>query len=74
MSTLRRFGSFWWNFVVGDDWRLAVSAALALGITAVVAEQDATSWWITPLVVTTALITTVKATTQRHTKPTSERP
>jgi hypothetical protein len=68
MSTLRRLGSFWWDFVVGDDWRLALSAALALAITAAVAEQGATAWWITPVVVTTALVTTVGATRQRQAK------
>jgi hypothetical protein len=74
MSPLRRFGAFWWNFVVGDDWRLALSAAFALAITALGAEQGATSWWITPLTVTAALIATVRAASRRATKPTSERP
>jgi hypothetical protein len=29
----RAFGRFWWDFVVGDEWRIAVivSAAAALG-------------------------------------------
>jgi hypothetical protein len=74
MRALRRFGSFWWDFVVGDDWRLALSAALALAITAVVADQRASSWWITPLVVTVALVTTVRTTRRRVTTPERERP
>jgi hypothetical protein len=74
MRALRRFGSFWWDFVVGDDWRLALSAAFALAITAVVANQGASSWWITPLVVTTALVATVRTTRRRVTTPDSERP
>ena len=24
MNALRRFGHFWWDFVIGDDWRIAV--------------------------------------------------
>ena len=24
MSYLRTFARFWWNFIVGDDWRAAV--------------------------------------------------
>lgn len=35
MSVLRSFGRFWWDFVVGDDWRVAVAIAAGLGITAV---------------------------------------
>jgi hypothetical protein len=27
MSWLRRFGSFWYDFIVGDDWRLALVGA-----------------------------------------------
>jgi hypothetical protein len=73
MSALRRFGSFWWDFVVGDDWRLALSAACALAITAIAAALGATSWWITPLLITTALVAAVTAARRRLTLPTSER-
>ena len=36
MSYLRRFGRFWWDFVVGDEWRIAliVAVATALGVVA----------------------------------------
>jgi hypothetical protein len=29
MSLLRAFGRFWWDFVVGDEWRIAVIVAVA---------------------------------------------
>ena len=29
MRYVRAFGRFWWDFVVGDDWRVAVGIALA---------------------------------------------
>ena len=31
---LRSFGAFWYDFVVGDDWRGAAAVALALATTA----------------------------------------
>ena len=36
MSYLRRFGRFWWDFVVGDEGRIAliVAVATALGVVA----------------------------------------
>jgi hypothetical protein len=36
VSYLRRFGRFWWHFVVGDEWRIAliVAVATALGVVA----------------------------------------
>ena len=39
MSALRSFGRFWYDFIVGDDWRIAagVTAVLAAGAVAVAA-------------------------------------
>ena len=35
------FGRFWWDFIVGDDWKIAAGVAFALGIGAVlVSETD----------------------------------
>jgi hypothetical protein len=48
---VKRFGRFWWDFVVGDDWRVAVGIALALGVTAVLATSSAPAWWVLPLAV-----------------------
>jgi hypothetical protein len=35
MSVVRAFGRFWFDFIVGDDWRIAagVVAVLAVGAT-----------------------------------------
>ncbi|HEY3613297.1 MAG TPA: hypothetical protein VGK92_06300 [Gaiellales bacterium] len=37
MSFLRRFGRFWWEFVVGDEWRIALVVAIATGLGALAA-------------------------------------
>ena len=52
---MRRFGHFWWDFVVGDDWRVAVGIALALGLTAVLATTSAPAWVVLPLGVAAVL-------------------
>jgi hypothetical protein len=44
-----------WDFVVGDDWQLAVGVVLALGVTALAAGAGATAWWITPVVIAALL-------------------
>jgi hypothetical protein len=44
-----------WDFVVGDDWRLALAAILAIGLTAVVCALGLGAWWLAPLVALTAL-------------------
>ena len=48
MSRLLTFGRFWWDFVVGDDWRVAAGIALALGLCAALAHEGVTAWWVVP--------------------------
>jgi len=52
---MKRFGKFWWDFVVGDDWRVAVGIALAFGITALLATTSVPAWWVLPLAVASVL-------------------
>jgi hypothetical protein len=48
---LRGFGAFWWDFIVGDDWRIAVGIVVALAATALVATTSVPAWWIMPMAV-----------------------
>ena len=61
---MRRFGRFWWDFVVGDDWRAAVGIVLAIGATAALVTGGVDAWWVMPVAV--ALILAVSLT--RETK------
>ena len=51
MRHLEAFLRFLWDFVVGDDWRIAVGVVLALALTAVVAGTSVAAWWILPVAV-----------------------
>ena len=44
-----------WDFVVGDDWRLALAAVAAIGLTAIVSALGVNAWWLAPVVVLAAL-------------------
>ena len=33
MKALRAFGRFWYDFIVGDDWKIAAGIVLAVGLT-----------------------------------------
>jgi hypothetical protein len=46
MRYLRSFGRFWWNFIVGDDWRVAAGVAVALGLTEVLTQAGVNAWWL----------------------------
>jgi hypothetical protein len=52
---MRRFARFWWNFIVGDDWRVAVGIAIGLGLTALVATTSVPAWWLLPAAVAAVL-------------------
>ena len=55
MRYLVSFGRFWWDFVVGDDWRAAALVIVAIGVTAAVAASDIAAWWVMPLAVVLVL-------------------
>ncbi|EWM10145.1 hypothetical protein [Kutzneria sp. 744] len=55
MTRLRRFLFFWYDFVVGDDWRMAVAVVAALVITFVLAGAGLPAWWVLSLAVLVVL-------------------
>lgn len=63
------FGQFWWDFVVGDDWRTSVYVALAIGLTAAIAAAGITAWWVIPVVVPCVLYTSVRRATRESGAP-----
>jgi hypothetical protein len=52
---VRGFGAFWWDFIVGDDWRIAAGVVIALGATAAVAQTRLPAWWLVPVAVAALL-------------------
>ena len=48
---LRAFGLFWWDFIVGDDWRIAAGVIIALAATAAIAATSVPAWWLVPVAV-----------------------
>jgi hypothetical protein len=56
VTKLRAFLAFWYDFIVGDDWRVAVTVAAALAVTVVVDRLTRTApWWIVVAAVVLAL-------------------
>jgi hypothetical protein len=56
MKWLKSFGAFWYDFVIGDDWQVAVIVVAALGLTSVLAHAGSVNaWWLLPIGAVAAL-------------------
>jgi hypothetical protein len=60
MKYLVAFGRFWYEFIVGDDWHVAVGIGLAFAATALLAHNDISAWWLMPLAVAALLFASLR--------------
>jgi len=47
-SRVRAFLAFVYDFVIGDDWRIAAGVVAGLAVTYAVSQTSAPSWWVMP--------------------------
>jgi len=57
---LAAFGRFWWDFVVGDDWRVAVGLAISLALAWCLVHEGVNAWWLLPIAVALLLVESVR--------------
>ena len=56
MKYVVNFFAFWYDFIVGDDWRLALGTVIGLGACwYCLAYSEIDLWWLMPLVVLASL-------------------
>jgi uncharacterized membrane protein len=48
---LKAFGAFWYDFVIGDDWRVAIVVVTALAATFGLSKTSVPAWWLMPAAV-----------------------
>lgn len=50
MRLLEGFGRFWWDFIIGDDWKIAAAVAVTLALGAIAAASaGAGASWLPPV-------------------------
>ena len=54
MKWLAQFGRFWYDFIVGDDWRIAVGVVVTIAGVFALAHHGANWWWLLPFAVAAA--------------------
>jgi hypothetical protein len=62
---VRAFFTFWYNFIVGDDWTVAAATAITLGFLVFLAHEHRNVWWLLPLVVVAVLGMSLRRATEQ---------
>ena len=66
MNRLKAFGVFWYDFLIGDDWKIAVGVFIGLAVSALLAIHVSRAlWWVLPLVVIITLALSVRLSLPR---------
>ncbi|MDQ6848166.1 MAG: hypothetical protein M3019_11405 [Candidatus Dormibacteraeota bacterium] len=66
MRRLRAFALFWWDFIVGDDYRIALAVTVLLGTTALLGHAGVAAWWLLPAGIVAMLATSVFSAARRR--------
>ena len=65
MKRLKSIGAFWYDFVIGDDWRGAAVVVAALALTSLLVHVAAlNAWWLLPVCVFAALAWSLRRATR----------
>lgn len=70
MRQLRALGAFAYDFVVGDDWRMALGVVVTLALVALGAHHGFAAWWLAPLGVAVTLGTSLLRAARAHSRAT----
>jgi hypothetical protein len=65
MSWITRAALAVWDFVVGDDWRVAIGVVAAIALTALVADSTVAAWWVLPVAVVVLLLDSLRRAARR---------
>jgi hypothetical protein len=64
MSRFTRMARLWLDFVVGDDWRLALGSTVVIGALWALAHQGMDVWWCMPALIAGLLTLSVTSATR----------
>ncbi len=64
-ARLRGFLAFWYDFVIGDDWLVAVGVLAGLAGTYALSRASVPAWWLLPVLVAVLLPVSVRRAIRR---------
>ena len=65
-ARVRAFLAFCYDFVIGDDWRIAAGVAAGLAVTYAVSQTSVPSWWVMPALLVIVLPASLWRATRRR--------
>jgi hypothetical protein len=63
---LRAFLAFLYDFVIGDDWRIAAGVVIGLALTYAVSQTSVPAWWLLPALLVLLLPASLWLATRRR--------
>jgi len=71
VNVITRFARFWYDFIVGDDWTIAVAVIALVAVTAPIAHTGRLAWPIIPAGVAAILFASVVRVRRAHERATA---
>jgi hypothetical protein len=69
MKHVKSFVAFWYDFIIGDDWRAAAMVVAGLLVAAILTHADrVNAWWVLPVFVLAALAWSLHRATARKSR------
>ena len=69
MKWLGGFAKFWYDFIVGDDWRLAICVVVMVGVVTFLAHRGVDWWWLLPVSLASLLAPSITRELRRAQSP-----
>ena len=66
IARMQAFAAFWYDFIIGDDWRVAVGVVAAFAITYGVSRTSVPAWWVVPVAVLVLLPISLRRATRKR--------
>jgi phage shock protein PspC (stress-responsive transcriptional regulator) len=66
VNRIKAFFAFLYDFVVGDDWRIAVGVVIGLAVTYAVSRTSVPAWWLLPVLLVALLPASLWIATRRR--------
>jgi hypothetical protein len=62
MNRLKAFGVFWYDFIIGDDWKIAFGVVVGLALSALLVHSVSSAvWWVLPVAVVITLAISLRS-------------